>query len=419
VNNSFPAVIIGGPPHSGKSVLTYLLTQQLRAWKVEHYVLRACPDGEGDWSQEAPPDTVHLLRQKGQFSTRFVDRVCTGLAQRHLPLLVDVGGSPTPDQERILDFCTHAILLAPDDEGLATWRARAEHHGLAIIAELHSTLHGQDILCATGAVLRGQIAALERHTATLERYTATLERHTATLERHTATLERHTATLERHTAAGSPVAALAERLRDLLTYELDDLRRRHLDAAPTELAVDIEQIAAWLDASAPPGRLNPTQLPAALTYLPVEALSLHGRGPNWFYAALALHVAPHPFFLFDARLGWTPPVSLALSASAQAAHIAWNITCQRTHTHIALSPVEPYLDYDEIRGAELPLLDAARGVVLSGRLPHWLLVGAALAYRTHPWIAIMQAQANHAAVVVSSRKNALLVGDIVPVNGGG
>jgi CRISPR-associated protein Csx3 len=26
--NPFPAVVIGGPPHSGKSVLTYLLTQQ-------------------------------------------------------------------------------------------------------------------------------------------------------------------------------------------------------------------------------------------------------------------------------------------------------------------------------------------------------------------------------------------------------
>jgi len=38
--NPFPAVVIGGPPHSGKSVLTYLLTRQLRALRVEHYVLR-------------------------------------------------------------------------------------------------------------------------------------------------------------------------------------------------------------------------------------------------------------------------------------------------------------------------------------------------------------------------------------------
>ena len=41
----FPAVMIGGPPHSGKSVLAYSLTQALRARGVAHYVLRAYPDG--------------------------------------------------------------------------------------------------------------------------------------------------------------------------------------------------------------------------------------------------------------------------------------------------------------------------------------------------------------------------------------
>jgi len=46
--NQFPALMIGGPPHSGKSVLAYSLTQALRARQIDHYLLRACPDGEGD-----------------------------------------------------------------------------------------------------------------------------------------------------------------------------------------------------------------------------------------------------------------------------------------------------------------------------------------------------------------------------------
>jgi CRISPR-associated protein Csx3 len=62
MSHSFPAILVGGPPHSGKSVLTYLLSQRLRTAAVEHFVLRACPDGEGDWSYEAPPATVRLLR---------------------------------------------------------------------------------------------------------------------------------------------------------------------------------------------------------------------------------------------------------------------------------------------------------------------------------------------------------------------
>ena len=41
VFNPLPAVVIGGPPHSGKSVLAYSLTRALRAPSISHYLLRA------------------------------------------------------------------------------------------------------------------------------------------------------------------------------------------------------------------------------------------------------------------------------------------------------------------------------------------------------------------------------------------
>lgn len=99
--NPFPAVMIGGPPHSGKSVLVYALSQA----QVAHYVLRACPDGEGDWSQETSQDQVRLLRQKGQFSDEFVERVRRDIERRHLPSLVDVGVSRRLNKSR---FCALA-----------------------------------------------------------------------------------------------------------------------------------------------------------------------------------------------------------------------------------------------------------------------------------------------------------------------
>jgi CRISPR-associated protein Csx3 len=367
--NTFPAIIIGGPPHSGKSVLTYLLTQQLRAWKIDHYVLRACPDGEGDWSQEAPPPTVQLLRHKGQFSAAFVDHICHDLERRHLPLLVDVGGKPTSDQERIFDLCTHAVLIANDTAGLAEWRARAERHGLAIAAELHSTLGGIDAIDATTPVLRGQVADLVRHTAT----------------------------------PGVTVTALAERLRDLFSYDAAELSQQHLRRAPTELAVDLAQLAAWLHLPATPNCWQPAHLPAALAYLPVEAISIYGRGPGWLYAALALHSAPHPIYLFDARLGWTAPVKLMRADGARAQHITWRIESGDGYTYIDLKPAEPYLDYAAMNETVLPRLPIDQGVVLGGKIPHWLLVGAALAYRDHPWLAVFQAQFSDVATVVFSR----------------
>src|SRR5512136_651193 len=63
-----PAVLVGGPPHSGKSVLAYALSRALRERGVAHYLLRACPDGEGDWSQEAEQSLVRQIRIKGSYT---------------------------------------------------------------------------------------------------------------------------------------------------------------------------------------------------------------------------------------------------------------------------------------------------------------------------------------------------------------
>jgi CRISPR-associated protein Csx3 len=364
--NSFPAVVIGGPPHSGKSVLTYLLTRRLRAWQVEHYVLRACPDGEGDWSQEAPPETVRLLRQKGHFSADFVDLVCRDLKQRHLPLLVDVGGKPTPEQERIFDQCTHAVLIAAAPEALAPWRALAERHGLVVIAELHSVLDGDDFIEAETPVLRGRIGGLERRTG----------------------------------VGGPMLQALARRLQQIFSYSEQELKSLHFPHAPTELIVDIAQLGDCVGLPAEERRWRPEHLPAALTCTPQDAISIYGRGPNWLYAALALHAAPHPVHLFDPRLGWTAPAALACSAAAAPDVLGWKLTVQADYTRLEILPGAPYLDYEEVSGATLPLLEVGRGVVLSGKVPHWLLLGAALAYRHHPWLAVVQAQQERRGVVV-------------------
>ncbi len=367
--NTFPAVLVGGPPHSGKSVLAYLLTQCLRKQQVEHYVLRACPDGEGDWSQEAPPTTVRLLRQKGAFSADFVDRVCRDLERRHLPLIVDAGGRPTLDQERIFDFCTHAVLISSTLEGLAEWRDRAQRHGLAIVAELLSTLSGADRIDEEAPVLRGQIAGLERYAP----------------------------------VAGPVTAKLAERLARILGFAPDELQEYHLRHAPTELAIDAVRLFQAADPSATGPNFQPTDLPRILASAPRAPLSLYGRGPNWLYVALALHVTPHRFYLFDPRLGWTQPSLLTCAAAPTPALFTWRIREAPACTWIEVQPRASYLDYDEAQGSALPALDPQRGVVISGKLPHWLLAGIALAYRQHPWLAVVQAQRYNCGIVVMSR----------------
>jgi CRISPR-associated protein Csx3 len=104
VYNPLPAVVLGGPPHRGKSVLAYSLTRALRTHAVRHYLLRAYPpDGEGDWFHEGEQDVVRHLRIKGARSEGWLPLLRRDIARRHLPLIVDMGGLPTPEQEAILE----------------------------------------------------------------------------------------------------------------------------------------------------------------------------------------------------------------------------------------------------------------------------------------------------------------------------
>ncbi len=114
--NPLPAVLIGGPPHAGKSVLTYNLTQALRQREIAHYVLRANPDGEGDWSQEMNQNIVDLVRVTGKWTPDFVTRMCVDLERRQLPLLVDTGGLPTEKEIALFRLCTHSLLLLRTDK---------------------------------------------------------------------------------------------------------------------------------------------------------------------------------------------------------------------------------------------------------------------------------------------------------------
>lgn len=234
---------------------------------------------------------------------------------------------------------------------------------------MHSTLSGADRIDAELPVLRGQIAGLERHTG----------------------------------AAGMMVAKLAERLARLMFYSSDELKERHLQQAPTELALDVAQLARYAGSLATAHHWQPADLPPALASVPRVALSLYGRGLNWLYAAFALHVAPQPFFLFDSRSGWTPPVTVQCGPQPQSAVIEWQTRVTREYTWLEARPKQPYLDYEDLQSLEAPVLDSQCGVVISGKLPHWLMVGIALAYHRHPWLAVVQAQQYDRAIVVMSQ----------------
>jgi CRISPR-associated protein Csx3 len=361
-----PAVLIGGPPHAGKSVLAYSLTQALRRRDVAHYVLRAYPDGEGDWSNEAETETVRTLRVKGQGTPAWIACVCRDIDRRHLPLIVDVGGQPTPWQEAVFDHCTHAVLLTRDGASHRRWQEMMARHGVPLLADLRSSLAGKDSVDESQAVLRGTLRDLHRHAL----------------------------------ARGPALDALVGRLARLFAYTPAELRRAHLANAPVEITVELDRLKRALGIGGDPVVWEPYSLPGAIEYLPRGVpLALYGRGPNWLYAALALLAYPAQLWLFDVRLGWVLPPRISQGHTASGAALQVAVQRETDRTHLAFSLPRAYIDWLEAQDLCVPPVLSEEGVVLSGKLPHWLITGIALAYHHARWLAVYQPQLQGAVVV--------------------
>ncbi|MDM8565365.1 CRISPR-associated protein Csx3 [Candidatus Halobeggiatoa sp. HSG11] len=166
-------IVLGGPPHSGKSCLREGLKQAIRAIPNTPYpyVITACPDGEGCWHYEAvscDPKNAETLKRdyKGEFTDSFVKRVSDDVKNCREPLtLIDIGGKITDDNIIICKHATHIILIAGNMDELDVWRNFSKHLNLQIIAELHSDYHGTEdtiLKLENDNIYRGSIHYLDR-----------------------------------------------------------------------------------------------------------------------------------------------------------------------------------------------------------------------------------------------------------------
>lgn len=376
----FPALLIGGPPHSGKSVLAYSLTQALRQLGLQHYLLRACPDGEGDWANESDQLLVRQIRVKDEYTPAWVEKIGRDIVRRHLPLLVDVGGNPKPYQEAIFGHCTHAVLIAATAEALAEWRGYARRAGLTVLAELESSLTEPAVIYEAGPIFKARLHGLERGA----------------------------------TQQDPVFQRLVDKLKPYFDYPEQEIRQLHLNTAPVETTIDLDQLARTLGVphKGQQALWEPAHIPRLLDELPDDdSLGLYGRGPNWLFAAVAVHSRAAPFYQFDPRLGWVRPVRLHLGKPPKDTPV----TCMpyecRDLVIYSFSLQQSYLDYGEADGLTVPPPPQAKPLILNGKMPHWLLTALSRQYQTAPLLAVHQPQLKQ-NVVVSSRLPEFSPGDL-------
>ncbi|MEA5568606.1 CRISPR-associated ring nuclease Crn3/Csx3 [Anabaena sp. UHCC 0399] len=146
-----PALMVVGPPDSGKSVLSHALFQALLFEHPDIYLQRAHWDGEGNYVLELDTETTtdeeieaFKLRNKGKLTERFFPyhaQAILELRRQKSLVIVDVGGMVQPEKLPILEACTHYLIISSKPEAIGVWHEFCRDRGNLIpVAVIHSSL---------------------------------------------------------------------------------------------------------------------------------------------------------------------------------------------------------------------------------------------------------------------------------------
>jgi CRISPR-associated protein Csx3 len=137
-----------GPPHSGKSVLLYVLFKMLLKKNFSYFnnyafIIEGAPDGEGIWSSEISQSLVKRIKYKNKFSNNFVQKVIRqikSIRKTKSLIFIDCGGKIDEANSRILANCNRAIIVSNDKDKIIDWKKAYISDKLKLLAEVHSTL---------------------------------------------------------------------------------------------------------------------------------------------------------------------------------------------------------------------------------------------------------------------------------------
>jgi CRISPR-associated protein Csx3 len=413
-------VAVGGPPHSGKSVLISVLRQLLP--RDKYVVVEGAPDGEGitGWAHEADQELVRAIRRKGKFLAEFVGWVVDSIRNSRMPItLVDLGGmlldeagnfTPTgvrltPQNERIVRECDGIIVIAnPNYAGAAaTWIAEAERLGVKPIAILESVLTGADEVFEAGPPLRARITKLERENPPFGSATA---------------------------------RALADLLLKLAGE--GELEADGSEAADVNFPRLAEALNLPLRNGGPDRDWFPGILPQLVAFVQAvtsgrEAINLWGNCPAGFpYHALACGL-PQRVRYFDPKVGSYVALPDVEPSGEGSQVLDWRIEDRDGYSFVEFVIPRQVFNVKDLPLVIPPAVNPAKGVVLSGKGPWWLTGTICRAYHRAGvrWVAVFTPQESSRqdsegkkwserfpglapAVVVASRDATVPVGTVFP-----
>ncbi|XHX78434.1 MAG: CRISPR-associated protein Csx3 [Stenomitos frigidus ULC029] len=153
------AILIGGPPDSGKSLLSQALRRAIATLhpSCRLFLQRANWDGQGNWTYESHDSTLtdklvlgfdaklHWHPEAAKLVPKyFQDQAgaVQNLRQVRDLVLVDVGGVPQPEKHPVVQACSHYLVISRDPEAIPSWHSLCTPT-LPCLAILHSRPAGE------------------------------------------------------------------------------------------------------------------------------------------------------------------------------------------------------------------------------------------------------------------------------------
>lgn len=405
-------VIVCGPAHSGKSVFFVALKKELP--REGTHLFRACPDGEGTWSQLSDEHVAQELRHKGKFTPEFVAWVVESIRnlKQWIPLvLVDVGCIRSQQNETIFRECDAFAVLCRQDkaEEKEMWERFGLELGLQPVASFDSSLEGEDRIDEEKPVLRGLATGLIREDRAIQSPAARAL--ADVLIEKSGVLEWAAANKRQ------------EGERKMATINLNQLAEGigvlSVDREITDRVTGRKKVVKSFNWSA--GDLQPA-CRAAGEYATEQEVMLDGGAPAFLYSALAHAVHPAPVYTADPKLADGKLFIPDLPLDGQGNELLnWKIEEREEHTFVDFSIPGDIFDESNLARIVLPAVCPTKGLVISGRGPIYLHAAVTRSYcHKVRWTATFAPQmakeagmVRPAVVTTRHHKSAPMVGDYV------
>lgn len=420
-------IAIGGPPHSGKSVLVSVLRSQLP--HDRYAIVEAAPDGEGitGWSHEGDPELTKAIRRKGKFLPGFTQWAVDSLHHSTAPITIaDLGGmlltetgefSPlgttlTPQNEQILSECDYIIVIASPQWSAAVpnWLNEANRLGVKPLAVLDSVLMDADdeVLetgsSTTGDPLRARITKLERDAP----------------------------------PTNSATARILAQLMDSLAEEggeADGSQQADVNFPDLAKELNLPQRNGGVNRDWPPDQAKDLLQQVTTTLGDKAEVNLWGNcSAGWPYHLMACNLSARVRY-YDPKLpqGYIPLNEI--EPDGEGSHVLhWQTAERDDHTLVEFVVPDQIFNAQDLPLVIPPSVNPDKGVIISGKGPWWLTGTIARAYAYHSqahYVAIFTPQEatrtdedgttwkkHHSdqapAVVVASRDREIALGAVIP-----